>query len=56
MSKSEQLRQKFLKRAKERMGIYDDWEGLYAYLNAVVDEALEEKAKKEKEQKKQTKH
>ena len=50
MSKSEQLKQKYLKRITERMGIIDDFEGLYEFLEASAEEALEKKAKQAKEQ------
>ena len=50
MSKSDRLLEEHLKRAEEHGGIYDDWEGLDAFLDAVLEEALEEKAKKEKAQ------
>jgi len=46
MSKSEQLLQARLKRIREgKFGC--DLEGLYEYLDAVAEEALAEKAKKE---------
>lgn len=49
MSKSEQIRQKLLKRAEERRGTFDDFEGFRKFLDAIVEEALVEKAKREKE-------
>lgn len=49
MAESERLWEEHLKRTKARKGIYDDWDGLYAYLEAVAREALEEKTKAERE-------
>ncbi|MFQ5820056.1 MAG: hypothetical protein ACE5I5_08730 [Candidatus Heimdallarchaeota archaeon] len=48
MTKSEKIKQKLLKRAEERMGIFDDWECLDEFMDAVIEEAREEKAKQEK--------
>ena len=48
MSKSEKLKQELLQRAEERDGIYDDFKSLREFLKAVIEEAREEKAKKEK--------
>ena len=48
MSKSERIMQKRLKRIREGKISVGDWKGFYEFLEAVVEETLEEKAKKEK--------
>ena len=50
MSKSEQIRQRLLKRAREGKTAIGDLSGIREFLEAVVEEALEKKAKQEKVQ------
>lgn len=47
-TKSDRLLDELVKRGEAHGGIYDDWTGLYAFLEAAAEEALTEKAKPEK--------
>lgn len=60
VAKSEHLKQKLVQRAEAHIGIFDDWDGLDAFMEAVIAEAREEKEKakqdKEREEKELAHH